>query len=410
MPYTNVPEDLWAKMDKCVKDVQDKQGVSKESAVAICYDSVVGGKSLLDALKAQGDRMLVDFSALKIGARHSKDDLTAIQAIHDSAKMLGATCGEGDGAGDDGEGGKSARLIHAKSLTDAPNLRNRRDLSCGNCKYFKTLPDASKHYDGSEVATAPPQEPNGVCQKFDFETRPAWVCDAWEVIPDSWMAEQMAKSAKDLLITFGDAVKSLGDVQEGHLVPIGGYLVRWGSAKEKDIEGQYFTKNTYLGAHDGNGMDTFINHGVPFMKGADDIFDLHLHPVETQRDQVGLFAKTVLDLHNQFEKVLYELSQRGALKWSSGTAPNLVRVKRDGRITQWPIVDASLTPVPAEWRPTNRVLPLKSYVTESNQWSADGWLKDFAKATADKAAREIPDDLKREAELLKVRVGATAAP
>lgn len=347
MPYTNVPEDLWAKMDKCVKDVQDNQGVSKESAVAICYDSVVGGKSLLDAMVAHADRIQDDLIALgskmtlalklpgfdsdglKVGARHSKEDVAAIQAIHDGAKMLGATCS----ADEPGEG-----------------------------------------------------------------------------TPDEEAQDTSEKNAKDLLITFGDAIKSAGEIVDGHLAPIGGYLVRWGSDKEKDIEGQYFTKNTYLGAHDGNGVDTFINHGVPFMKGADEIFDTHLQPVETKRDQIGLFAKTVLDLHNQFEKVLYELSQRGALKWSSGTAPNLVRAKRDGRITQWPIVDASLTPVPAEWRPTNRVLPLKSYITQSSQWSAESWMADFAKVTTDKVAREIPDDLKREAELLKVRVGATAAP
>ena len=45
MPYSNVPDDpeLQAKMERCVKEVQAKQpGLSKESAVAICYTSVVG--------------------------------------------------------------------------------------------------------------------------------------------------------------------------------------------------------------------------------------------------------------------------------------------------------------------------------------------------------------------------------
>lgn len=47
MPYSNVPEKLWEKMDSCVEQVQAKQpDLDKENAVAICYDSIVGDKSL----------------------------------------------------------------------------------------------------------------------------------------------------------------------------------------------------------------------------------------------------------------------------------------------------------------------------------------------------------------------------
>jgi hypothetical protein len=50
MPYDNLPESEWAKMDRCVNDVMDK-GHDKESAIAICYSSMVEGKELLDAMK-----------------------------------------------------------------------------------------------------------------------------------------------------------------------------------------------------------------------------------------------------------------------------------------------------------------------------------------------------------------------
>lgn len=42
MPYGNVPKNLWDKMDRCVEDVQEEQGVSKERAIAICHSSIVG--------------------------------------------------------------------------------------------------------------------------------------------------------------------------------------------------------------------------------------------------------------------------------------------------------------------------------------------------------------------------------
>ena len=45
MPYDNVPEELWDDMDSCVEQVQSDQDVSKERAIAICYDSVVSNST-----------------------------------------------------------------------------------------------------------------------------------------------------------------------------------------------------------------------------------------------------------------------------------------------------------------------------------------------------------------------------
>ena len=51
MPYDNVPSDKTDAMDKCVNDVMDKEGVDKESAIAICYESIVNGARLEDVMK-----------------------------------------------------------------------------------------------------------------------------------------------------------------------------------------------------------------------------------------------------------------------------------------------------------------------------------------------------------------------
>ena len=52
MPYTNIPQSLWGKMDDCVDSVQKEQGVSKERAVAICYGSVVESESAHHTMEA----------------------------------------------------------------------------------------------------------------------------------------------------------------------------------------------------------------------------------------------------------------------------------------------------------------------------------------------------------------------
>jgi hypothetical protein len=43
MPYSNVPKDKWDEMDRCVRDVMDKDPKkTKDSAIAICHASIVG--------------------------------------------------------------------------------------------------------------------------------------------------------------------------------------------------------------------------------------------------------------------------------------------------------------------------------------------------------------------------------
>lgn len=42
MPYSNLPKDLWGKMDRCVESVMEKEGVDKEKAIKLCYSSIKG--------------------------------------------------------------------------------------------------------------------------------------------------------------------------------------------------------------------------------------------------------------------------------------------------------------------------------------------------------------------------------
>jgi hypothetical protein len=53
MPYTNVPESLWGKMDDCKKKVMDEQGYSEERAIAICHASIVEGKEIKNLIYAE---------------------------------------------------------------------------------------------------------------------------------------------------------------------------------------------------------------------------------------------------------------------------------------------------------------------------------------------------------------------
>lgn len=149
----------------------------------------------------------------------------------------------------------------------------------------------------------------------------------------------------------GAPLKALG---EGR---VGGYLVRFGSPGHRDLVGDYFTPETYFGPNDGDGVVTLVHHGFPLGPGLEGLADRMLAPLRTRRDEVGLWAETVLDLADAYERAVYELAAAGKLAWSSGAADHLVQRDADGRVRRWVIAEGSLTPTPAQPGGT-RVAPL----------------------------------------------------
>jgi len=164
----------------------------------------------------------------------------------------------------------------------------------------------------------------------------------------------------DLMIAFGDDIKAV-DVTEGK-ARIGGYLVRFGTSDEPDLtDADYFAADTYYGPSDGDGADTMVHHGIPLKAGLEGLSQRILAPIKTKRDEIGIWAETVLDLADQYERIVHEMVQAGKLKWSSGTAARLARRESDGKISRWPIIEGSLTPTPMEPR-LPAVMGLKAYL------------------------------------------------
>lgn len=156
----------------------------------------------------------------------------------------------------------------------------------------------------------------------------------------------------DILINWGSAVRALGDGK------VGGYGITF---EGSDLEGDFFTAKTYLGAHEGNGVDCLFHHSLP-VQGIKSEFCEHLfQPVKTTRDDIGVFVETVMDMNDQYERAVYKLAQEGKLGWSSGAPAHMVRRAKSGEFTRWPIAEFSLTPTPAE--PRNKVVSIKTLKT-----------------------------------------------
>jgi len=149
-------------------------------------------------------------------------------------------------------------------------------------------------------------------------------------------------------------------------VTVGGYLVRFGSADDPDLTDakDFFTPRTdYATSAWPAKSHVYFNHRQPVKGRA--IKQRFTNDAELSIDEIGVFAKHVLDERDEYERMVADLARAGKLGWSSGTAAHLTDRKdtKNGthEITRWPLgLDASYTHTPAEYR--NQVLPLKSVI------------------------------------------------
>jgi hypothetical protein len=167
-----------------------------------------------------------------------------------------------------------------------------------------------------------------------------------------WELEMETKET-ETLIAFGGAVKALGDGK------VGGYLVRFTTENEPDLQGEYFTKDTDFG--EAEGAPVYYQHGMDAKLGK-----RRIGRAKHKIDDLGIWAEAQLNLRDEYEKFIYAMAEKGKMGWSSGTANHLVERQVSAKATwikSWPLgLDDTLTPVPAE--PRNGAVPLKSWQPE----------------------------------------------
>lgn len=139
------------------------------------------------------------------------------------------------------------------------------------------------------------------------------------------------------------AIKTLNDSGR-----VGGYLVVWGSPAQRDLQGEYFTRETDLALHWYDRRPALYHHGLDGSLKAETIGVIDF----LKEDDVGLWAEAQLDMRNRYIQAVQKLIKQGVLAWSSGSLPHLVEVDK-GKIKRWPIVEGSMTPSPAEPRHTD---------------------------------------------------------
>lgn len=395
---SNIPPELEEKFASCKEKVM-ADGRDEEAAVAICYVSVVEGKSLADAMKSY------DLEALKVGARNSATDAQRLQSIHDLAVENGATChreeydmamrsldvaikappeghefygnqytGGGGGGENRSSGGRSGRLTGSeqagkRDIAKAQNnvgkmkqvseeARDYGEIDFQTADYIASLAvpgDATREeISGIEILLRENKSPKMFAETV--RTNSLLMPTTGDAAFNMSIHGARALTTKSMgcdVVSFGSSIKAMDN---GH---IGGYLVTFGSPDQTDASParDFFTKNTDFG--DLRTTPVYFNHRLPIKarNGKEIIVKDKIGEGTLTVDDNGVFIDAVLYNREQYEKAL------SAMGWSSGTAQHLVERKAhpngSHEITAWPLgLDGSITPMPAE--PRTRVIPLKS--------------------------------------------------
>lgn len=152
----------------------------------------------------------------------------------------------------------------------------------------------------------------------------------------------------DMLIAYGSEIKAVGNGR------VEGYLVRFSTPKEPDLEGDFFSKETDFGIHER--LPLYYHHGFDSrIKGR------RIGAGNCSKDDIGIWFEAQMDMRDEYEKMIYSMVEAGKLGYSSGAIGHLVDREPMGKayhIKCWPLGEASLTPTPAE--PRNMVMPVKS--------------------------------------------------
>jgi len=188
-------------------------------------------------------------------------------------------------------------------------------------------------------------------------------------VRDEHVIYEMGESVWKRLYTIEDGKVVLGEPVEGEMVfqplaqkastsikslgngKVGGYLMVWGSRTKKDLENTYFAPDTELC------LDWFPQRPILYEHGQDGALKMtamgQFATGEMRADEVGMWIEGQLDARKRYLAAVEKLMELGALNWSSRSLPDLMEIAPDGKITKWPLIEATMTTHPAELRFTD---------------------------------------------------------
>lgn len=214
----------------------------------------------------------------------------------------------------------------------------------------------------------------GSCHKMKADTM-TMMRALYANVPDARKKSQDEEyNMTDSLTYYGSTVKALGNGK------IGGYVAIFTTKNDPDLQGDFFTKSTEFYLEDGDQRPIIYDHGLDKT-----IKRRQLGRATVKIDDAGVWMEGQLNLRDDYEQKVYKMAEMGKLGWSTGSASHLVTRTQQGKsyhLDSWPIVEASLTPMPVE--PRTVAVPLKSVIAA--HVDIDDLMKSFQDEEAIKAS------------------------
>lgn len=140
------------------------------------------------------------------------------------------------------------------------------------------------------------------------------------------------------------AVKAISEDDTGAVV--GGYLLLWGDTARKDVHGDYFTPETDLWFGTYKSVPLMFHHGLDKNIGVSTIGKR----IDVKADEVGVFTKSWIDKHSLYWRLVKPLLDAEVLHYSPGSAAHMIKRADDGKLFSFPVIEDTLTPLPAQHR------------------------------------------------------------
>lgn len=151
-----------------------------------------------------------------------------------------------------------------------------------------------------------------------------------------------------------ETIKYTALADGNNIAEIEGYAIRFSDGSKRDLDNEYFTKNTFLGYTEK--VPVFYDHALN-----GEVKKIPIGYAQLERREDGIYSKGVLTtdvvkdfFSDELEKAqkylekIKELGIKGYLGFSTGTAAHTVVKSANGEIKQWILTELSLTPTPAE--------------------------------------------------------------
>lgn len=185
-------------------------------------------------------------------------------------------------------------------------------------------------------------------------------------------------------------------ILEGLAIPYGGPF------NGRDLDGEFFTKDTNFC------LDWFPVRPLIYDHGLDPTIKTAVvgQTVDVMPQDDGIWARVQLDVRNRYLRAIQDLVQKSALGFSSGAMSHLVRVDdKTGEIKQWPWVELSTTPTPAN--PDAIVYTVKSWAELAQHMA--GLDADSGSESFDDQGARVVAEVDKYAERTRKRLAHRAA-